>query len=335
MKKEIEWAAGVDVSARTLHVALDGHDDVRVFDNTDKGVEALVRWLRLGRRRVRVVVEATGLYHLDLALGLAKQAGLRVSVVNPRATKSFQSAANVRAKTDSVDARLLCEYAKRMDFTEWVAPEMEQLELRARVRHIEQLTKDETRLKNRSHALNISRTTPAYVQEQSAQLLAFIQAQIETAKAALTAFVAEHPDLAAHVERLKTVPGIGEWTAQRLSISFALLDPTMTSREITAYAGLDPRTQQSGSSLDAKRSISKRGSTHMRDALYMPALAASRYNEPLMRLYKRTTTAKPAKVGIVAVMRKLLIITWAMHRTNTSWNTELASPRGMKTQKAA
>ena len=102
MKKEIEWAAGVDVSARTLHVALDGHDDVRVFDNTDKGVEALVRWLRLGRRRVRVVVEATGLYHLDLALGLAKQAGLRVSVVNPRATKSFQSGSDYSVRSDGL-----------------------------------------------------------------------------------------------------------------------------------------------------------------------------------------------------------------------------------------
>jgi transposase len=335
MKKGTELAAGVDVSALTLHVALEGHDDVHEFDNDTKGIEALLRWLRRGRRRVRVVVEVTGLYHLDLALALDKQHLVRVSVVNPRATKSFQAAANIRAKTDRVDARALCEYAKRMEFTEWTAPKHVDLELRARVRHVEQLTKDETRLKNRCHALDAAAATPGYVREQTAQQLAFVQHQIEAAKRALTAFVSQHAAFQAGVVRLTTIPGIGEWTAQRLIAAFLLLDPEMTSKQLTAWAGLDPRPRQSGTSLDGKRSISKRGSSHVRAALYMPALSASRHNEPLRRLHERVTRTKPEKVGLTAVMRKLLVISWAMHRNETNWNADLAAPRATETPKAA
>lgn len=321
-----EHAAGVDVSAHELHVCVEGDDGVGVYANDVDGHRELLTRLTRRRRSVRVVVEATGTYHLDLALALIRHPRVRVSVQNPRATKAFHAAQNIRAKTDRVDARSLCEFAKRMEFVEWTLPDEVHLEFRGRVRHIEQLILDETRLKNRLTALAASQTSPRYVREQSEQYLAFVKQQLSSARADLNAFEEQHEDIHQAVSQLSTVPGLGRATAQRLAAAFLFLDEEMTSKQITAWAGLDPQPRQSGTSLNGQRSISKRGNARVRSALYMCAVTASRSDSPMGQHYRRVAAKRPNKVGLVAVMRKLLIVGWAVHRTQAVWDATKASP---------
>ena len=63
-KTSPERAVGVDVSAKELHVSTDDGSDVRVFKNNDAGHKELVSHITQGRRQARVVIEATGTYHL-------------------------------------------------------------------------------------------------------------------------------------------------------------------------------------------------------------------------------------------------------------------------------
>ena len=111
--------AGVDVSAARVDVAARSSDPGdrlhrHRFSNDLEGHQDLIRWLR-GRHEaggpVRIVVEASGIYSVDLCHALSQAEGVEVMVVNPRAAKDFRRAQMQRSKTDEVDARVLCEFA--------------------------------------------------------------------------------------------------------------------------------------------------------------------------------------------------------------------------------
>jgi transposase len=119
-------ACGMEVSAQELVVALTGKKGeavLRRFANTAAGHAQLLRVLRGLGTGVRVVLEATGLYGLDVALALSGQAGVEVMVANPRAVRHFARAMMQRSKNDQLDALVLWEFAARMPFTRWARPE--------------------------------------------------------------------------------------------------------------------------------------------------------------------------------------------------------------------
>ena len=170
-------ACGIEVSARELVVALEGKKGearLRRFANTPVGHGALLRTLTRGGKRVRVVLEATGLYGLDVALALSEQEGVEVMVANPRAVRHFAQAMMQRSKNDQLDAVVLREFAARMPFRAWVRPTANTLALWAIARRLEALTGMCTAEKNRRHALVLGRET--VVQKDFGQPLEIFQA---------------------------------------------------------------------------------------------------------------------------------------------------------------
>jgi transposase len=143
---------GIDVAAREVVVALEGQNEPWVLSNDGEGHASLVRRLRGRASKVRVCLEASGIYHLDLALALQRTAGAEVMVVNPAAARDFARALLQRSKTDRVDAGVLLEYARRMPFEPWQPPAPEILDLRAVVRRIGALTVTRVQERNRLHA---------------------------------------------------------------------------------------------------------------------------------------------------------------------------------------
>lgn len=319
---------GVDVSARTLHVAVEGREDVAEFNNTPDGFKKLASYAAKGRvREVRFVIEATGAYHIDLACFLHDRRRCVVMVANPRLTKHFHSAQGRRAKTDAVDALSLLHFAQRMPFEPWTKPSKAVLELRASARFVDQVIKDRTRLRNQLHAAQATDTSAAWVLQELQQRIDDLSALIERGQARLLDLVAEEPQLQAAVKRLATIPGIGPATAVRLAAEYAFLDRGMTSKEITAWAGLDPRPRESGTSVRGRRSMSKQGNPRVRRMMYMSSLAAARKG-PFADLKARVEARSgSAMSGLGAVMRKLLIVSWAIYRSGSAWDAKLASPR--------
>ena len=93
---------------------------------------------------------------------------------------------------------------------------------------------------------------------------------------------------------------------------------TMDAKQAASLAGLAPVTRQSGSWKGT--SFIQGARATLRQAIYMPALVAIRFNPPLKAKYLALRQAgKPAKVAIVAIMRKLVIIANALLRDNRSW----------------
>jgi len=149
---------GIDVSAKTLDVAyrdVKGRIERQTFENETAAHAALVRHLkkRAGGKKVRVVLESTGVYGLDLALALDR-AEFEVMVANPRATSNFAKATMQRSKTDRLDCAMLLEFAEQMTFKQWQAPSKVTLQVRGISRRVHALMTTIRDEKNRMHAAN-------------------------------------------------------------------------------------------------------------------------------------------------------------------------------------
>ena len=312
---------GIDVSADEITVALEGRGEPVTLANDSSGHERLVRLLTRRGRQARVCLEATGIYHLDLALALHRARGIEVMVVNPAASRDFGRALLLRSKTDRVDAGVLLEFAQRMPFEPWDPPAQEILDLRAIVRRIGALTVARTQERNRLHAAGRSaELTPAITWDLEAHLEHLAQSLERLQQQALD-LVDAHAELARRFERLVSVRGIATTSALRILAELAVLPADMTPRQWVAHAGLDPRALDSGTSLHKPARISKKGNRHLRAALYMPAMVAVREEPDVQRFYQKRLAGglKPIQ-ALVAVERKLLHAIHGMWSSNRDFD---------------
>jgi transposase len=186
--QSIRTSAGIDVSAKTLAAArrCGGAEEQREFANDPAGHRQLLKWIG---RQARVAIEATGVYHLQLALTL-RAAGVEVTVVNPRVAKDFSRAMANRSKTDKVDARTLLEYLERMPLVAWQAPTEPVLELRELGRRLNELVHASVAEKNRAHARGASRISRVVMADVKAHI-AHIGTRIDNIEAAALRVIKE------------------------------------------------------------------------------------------------------------------------------------------------
>lgn len=194
---------GIDVAARKLMAIGERAVLAGGYENT--GRSRLIKALRRSPLPVRVV-EATGIYFLDLACELAA-AGIAVMVVNPRATHHFAEAILQRRKDDPVDAAMLREFGRRMDFVAWQPPRRELFAFRALAREAQALSKAVTAAKNRLHAVTATRLAPDTLIGALERQIAQNQALVDELIAAALAQGAAVPELARLVARTDSAPG--------------------------------------------------------------------------------------------------------------------------------
>lgn len=311
-----------DVGARkhAFAAVVGGKEEVGDLDNTP---EAIGRFLAQQQRRcgpLRVVMEATGIYYLDLAVQ-AVEAGAEVMVLNPKAAHHFARAISQRSKTDALDARMLLAYLQRMEFVPWHPPTGRVLELRQLGRHLCRLAEQKVRLKNQLHALCRTRTSPPVVVEDVREELTALEGRIDRLTAEALTRVRTDPAIAERFEALDSITGVGPASALALLAELLVLPRGMNSRACVCHAGLDVRIHRSGSSVDRAPRLSKHGNTYLRRALYMPAMTAIAH-DPHAKAFRDRLLARGKKKmqALAAVMRKLLTAAWALIRNPAAYD---------------
>lgn len=294
---------GIDVAKAKLDIALllpDGKFRSEAVPNTAEGFEKLAAWLeRHDAAQVHACMEATGIYWESAAAFLAAQ-GHAVSVVNPAQISAFGSAALSRTKTDRKDARLIARFCAERKPPLWEPPPPETAELRSLVMRRDALERMRTQEMNRLHVAR------AEVRQSIERHNAYLEREIKDIDSEIQQKTDSDTHLKKQRELLDSVPGLGAKTIPVL-LSFFSGKRFGSSRQAAAYAGLDPRQHESGSSVRRKPRISKMGHSFLRKALYMPAMVAVTRTE-WGKAFKARLAAngKPPMVIICAMMRKLV-----------------------------
>ena len=268
----------------------------------------------------RLVLEATGVYYLDAAL-IACELGIEVMVLNPKAAHHFAKSMLQKSKTDRLDARMLLEHLKRMEFVSWQAPAKALLELRQFGRYLSQLTEEQTASKNRLHALESSEISPALLRRDLTKAIKALQTRIDRITAQALKLVRANAQVLASFEALDSIIGIAQSSALMILAELVVLPHRMSSRACVSHAGLDVRLHQSGSSVHKPARISKHGNKYLRRALFMPAMSAVNH-DPHARAFRDRLVARGKRKiqAQVAVMRKMLTAAWALYRNPQTYD---------------
>ncbi len=316
--------AGIDVGARELTVAVAAGEQshrVRTFANTPAGHQQLRRYLHEQAQRIRVCLEASGNYSLDVCLALQDDKRIELSVINPRLARRFMESLGTRSKTDPVDARALCLYAQRMPYVAWQPPSRASLRLRAVTRAVDALSRMLVQEKARHHAAEASAALPRVVVSELERHQRYLEQRIQRLRREAVRIINSDADLCRRFRLLQTTPGVAEVSALQLLGELAVLPAMLDARQWVAHSGLDPRQHRSGTSVEWAPRLSKLGNRRLRRALYMPALVASQHDPYLRGFYQRLCgNGKAPRQAIAAVMRKLLHAFHAMFRLDQGYD---------------
>jgi transposase len=287
---------GIDVSKLVLDIHHGGQ--ATQIPNTEKAIRSLLKSLPTD---AVLVCESSGGYEA-LLVTQAHAAGRPLARVNARQVRDFAKAKGRLAKTDTLDAEAITEFAQVFHPSPLSLPDPLQQELAglAKIRsHILiQITQNNNLKETLSDKalLNILTSTIVSLKKQEAKIQALIATKIKLS-----------PALTSRVTRLQEVRGIGFITAFSL-VSFMPELGTLSDTQAASLAGVAPFNHDSGQ-FRGQRHI-RGGRSQIRTALYMAALVASRHNPVLKALYQRLLLAgKPKKLALTVLMRKLILLT--------------------------
>ena len=288
---------GLDVSKDRLDYTLDGTTVAQV-PNTSAGQAALLKVLT-ACVQPRVVCEASGGYERALVVALL-QAGVEVCVVQPGRVRAFAQAEGLLAKTDQLDARLLRRFGQQLQPRLQVPASPAATVLRELLDHRRQLTDQRVAVESR-----LSLAGPVMTGLLRRQL-EFLAKQLAAVEKLIAEQIDRDPDLRQKSRRLQELAGVGPVLAATLLAYVPELGQVESPR-LAALVGVAPYARDSGSSQRPRHVRGGRGA--VRHVLYMAAVAATQYNPVLRAFYERLRAkGKPAKVALVAVMRRMLAV---------------------------
>lgn len=291
---------GIDVAKRSLKCPFG--DEIRELPNSSEGYADLLDWA--GNADIWCM-EATGRYHEPLAK-FACEKNIRAAVVNPGHAKKYLQFVSHRSKTDKVDAEALARLGER---------EGESLRPYKPVPPQVAAARD---ILVRRRVLVESRVSMEQVVQAAGDPhghLAGAVAAVKSGEKELERELANSLKSYKGYKHLRTIPGIGPLSAAILVCTLERGE-FATSDSLVAFAGLDPRANDSGRR-KGRRALSHQGDAQLRTILYMAAKAAAR--TPVWKPYYANQIAKglPTTAAYVILARKLLRVAWSVYRQNT------------------
>lgn len=307
---------GIDVSQDELVVVREGVAGSKVYHNNERGQLDLLKELtkKDSTSPSLIVLEATGGYERGVVATLGS-AGLPVIVVNPRHVRDFARATGRLAKTDSIDARVLADFGAMVKPAFKPLPDEAEEELRDLLSRRQQLMQMLIAEKQRLHQA-VGRRSQKLRRELKSHV-ADLERRIRMTDSDLDDNIRNSPMWREERDILESMPGIGKQTSLMILGELKEIG-SMGAREIASLAGVAPMNRDSGRQRGKRRTGG--GRAHVRSALYMATLAATRCNPVIKAYYNRLVgSGKPKMVAVIACMRKILITLNAMIKTKTRW----------------
>ena len=309
---------GIDISKTTFDAYNESHGHHK-FSNNTAGFQQLIDVFGSGH----YIMESTCSYHISLALFLFESSH-HVSVVNPLPVKRFIQMRMQKLKTDKSDAKMLCLYGKYEAPKAWT-PEPEFIqEAKMALSLIELYLRQQTALKNKLDNLVSGGTTKG-------KLIRSIHRQLKKLNQEISGLNDQiHSSIRANAPKqlaqISSIPGIGKKTAILLLVHSNLFRDFEDYRQFIAYCGLCPVHRSSGTSVQGRSYISKKGNKHLRNHLFLCSFTASVHNRQCKALYQRLVNkGKSKKLALIAVSNKLIKQAFGVVKNDLVYDTNYVS----------
>lgn len=335
MSKVIRQCVGIDVSKDTLDAVLmflQDNFELEVsasgqFENSKKGIKKLMAWisrLQLKELPIQVVMEATGIYHEQLAYTLYDK-GFQLAIVLPNKIANYCRSTDVRLINDKISARHIAEFGLLKKIDNWKKPDPSLLKLKSLCRERTQLLDERTRVLNQKHAKDHAAEVDQETKRRFNKHIKFLDKLIKEVEEQIKQIVATDTKLKERINDITSIKGVGLITAITVVAETDGFNLIRNSRQLVCFAGYDVVNKQSGTSVNTRPRISHKGNKYIRKALYFPAITAVKHEEFFGNFYKRLLDRQKIKMkSYVAVQRKLLVLIYTLWKNEEPFNLEKA-----------
>ena len=297
----------------------------RSFKNTLSGYKSLISWVRSKTSKelpVSFSMEATGVYHEELSYYLHEQ-NYSVSILLANTVKAYLRSLNVKTKTDKSDAKCIAQMGIERNLKIWQP-------ISSHMRHLKQLTrergniqKEKVALNNKLHALNHSHLPSKDVIKLIKQRIKLLEKQLLQMNKKIENLVMKDDFLKERIEKICLLKGLGLTTVATIIAETNGFQHFTSKGQLVSYAGYDVVENQSGSSINGKTRISKKGNSRIRKALHFPALVTKKYEPVFEHVYDRIFERTKIKMkAFVAIQRKLLIMIYTLFKNNVAFDSD-------------
>jgi transposase len=316
---------GIDVSHTTLDVCYQNNLG-QLFHlhvgNNNKGFEKI---LEHTGTQYHFVMEATGVYYIRLAFFL-HQHNCTLSVVNALSIKRFIQMHLDRNKSDKKDARWICLYGIEQQPPTWQMPDQPYFEAKQLYNTIREYSEQIKRFNNQLHSLQLLPVVSKDTIKSLQKIKACLQKEMKVLEEKLELLLQTWQP--SQYKNVSSVKGLGKRATAMLIIFTQGFKNTHNHRQLISFAGLSPTEYSSGTSIQGRSKICKRGGKQIRDVLYMCAMNAIKTNTACKALYERLKAkGKTGKQGLIAVCNKLLKQAFAVVKNNTLYQPAYCSPK--------
>ncbi|MDB5142663.1 MAG: Transposase family protein [Mucilaginibacter sp.] len=324
----LKYSLGIDISKKDIHACLsviDAKQQVKVkasskFGNQVHGFKEMLLWITRHKKEASIplviTMEATGVYYEKCALFLFK-AGFNVAVVLPNNAKNYLKAVGLRTKNDKIDAAGLAQMGAQQCLELWQPLDEFFYTLRALTRHHQSLQELKTNINNQLHADLHSIYSSKTVIKHLKKLMTGLDKQLSEVELEIHDHLYSNTDVAEKVDHIIEIKGLGYMTVATILAETNGFTLFKSIPQLVSYAGYDVVENQSGDH-KGKTKISKKGNSHIRRAMHMPAFNMIRYNVGDFKpFFDRILEKHHQKMkGYVAVQKKLLVLIYTLWRKN-------------------
>jgi transposase len=324
MKKK-KPCCGIDVSFTTLDVCYENNVGELFHLCVGNNNEGFRKILEHTGTHYHFVMEATGVYYIRLAFFL-HQHNCSLSVINALSIKRFIQMHLERNKSDKKDARWICRYAIEQQPPVWQMPDGAYFQGKQLYNTIREYQEQIKRFNNQLHSLGLLPVQSKEAIRSIEKMQSNLKKEVKSLEQKLQELLAQWQP--AQLKNISSVKGIGKRAAAMLIIFTQGFKHTHSHRQLISFAGLSPTEYSSGTSIQGKPKICKRGGKPLRDVLYMCAMNAMKTNPACKALYERLRAkGKTGKQGLIAVCNKLLKQVFAVMKYGTLYQPNYASVR--------
>jgi Transposase and inactivated derivatives len=296
------------------------------FQNTAGGCRELLKWISKHYKETKaefcVVIEATGVYHERFALQLQKS-GFCVSVVLPNKAKKYMESIGIKTKNDRIDAAGLARMGCEQRLKPWTPLSPFYQRLRTYTRLHEDIQQKKTDTNNQLHALKHSAVEMKEAIKILEHLLSVLDKELSKIKHLIEEHVNRSEQVKRRIEKVCSIKGLALLSVATVVAETNGFELFENIPQLISYAGYDVVEDQSGKR-KGKTKISKKGNSHIRRILHMPALNMITYQVGTMpALFERTLDKSGIKMkSYVAIQKKLLILIYTLWKKNETFDPD-------------